>query len=152
MSLRQNILNFARPKRGHRVGDGQCWTFVETALRTAGAKTSNDVMGPENVVDDADYVWGDPVTLASLQPGDIIQFRDYSYTSTGDDGSITVERPHHTAIVSAVGANGQVTVLEQNIDDTQVVRQNTLYLRDGSFGGRSVTVTGQMWFYRALPK
>jgi len=67
MSLRQNILNFARPKRGHRVGDGQCWTFVETALRTAGAKT-------------------------------------------------------------------------------------TLYLRDGSFGGRSVTVTGQMWFYRALPK
>lgn len=152
MSLRQNILNFSRPKRGHRVGDGQCWTFVETALRTAGAKTSNDIMGPDNVVDDADYVWGEEITMSSLQPGDIIQFRDYSYTSSDDNGSQTVERPHHTAIVHAVGTDGQVTVLEQNVDGTQVVRQTTLYLRDGSFGGRSVTVTGQMWFYRAQPQ
>ena len=73
----------------------------------------------------ADYTWGTPVTLATLQPGDIIQFRNYTYESvvvTKTDKATTTDelaqdRPHHTAIVESVGENGAVTVLEQNAPD-----------------------------------
>ena len=30
----------------------------------------------------ADYTWGTAVTLSDLKPGDVIQFRNYVYTST----------------------------------------------------------------------
>jgi hypothetical protein len=71
------------------------------------------------------------VQLANVQPGDVLQFRDYEVTrevvvtttKTFRDGSTqeteqttttVYGRPHHTAILSAKLTGGRLRILEQN--------------------------------------
>ncbi len=75
-SMADRIVAYARRQRGDRVGDGQCYTFADRALRQADARSARD---NGDITPDADYVWGTSVTLAELQPGDVIQFRNYTY-------------------------------------------------------------------------
>lgn len=117
----------------------------------------------------ADYVWGTAVLLGQLQPGDVVQFSNYRMrvhvATRSTDGSSSFadeesERPHHTAIVESVGPNGEVTVLEQNVGGRLRVLRNTLRFSASTstetrFEGsetitttRTVTVSGQVWFYR----
>jgi hypothetical protein len=157
-SLSDRVLSFALQRIGQVHGDGECFTLVDDALRNAGAKSAADFskVGP-----DIDYVWGPAVMRASLQPGDIIQMRDYhaEITTNTDhpDGSSDFEeksdeRPHHTAIVESVGTGGTVTVLEQNVPHGGAVTRNVLHLTSSSSssGGTTTTVKvkGQLWFYR----
>jgi hypothetical protein len=156
-SMADQIVSFARRRRGERVGDGECFTLVDRALRDAGAKRARD-LGP--VTPTADYVWGTAVTLAELQPGDVIQFRDYEYavevrTSTDEEESEEAEtqgRPHHTAIVENVDGNGAVTVLEQNAPPGSSVRRTRLFFTNSRTESGSTTTTvrvrGSWWFYR----
>ena len=160
-SLAEQIVSFARGRRGRQVGDGQCFALADSALRGAGARSAADY---GRVTPTADYEWGAPVSLGDLQPGDVIQFRDYSYTRTvvteDSRGTTTEEhsedRPHHTAIVESVGSDGAVTVLEQNAPENSPVRRSTLYFSDGTAtsGNRTITtrVSGSFWFYRPQPR
>ena len=156
-SMAERIVSYARRNRGDRVGDGECYTLVNRALSAASAKTARD-FGP--VSPDADYIWGTSVTLAELQPGDVIQFRDYTFKRvdvTDDDSGTTTDesegdRPHHTAIVQSVDGNGAVTVWEQNAPDGSPVTSTQLYFtsRTTTSGSRTtrITVRGTFWFYR----
>lgn len=121
----QQVVNWARAQKGKQVRKGECWDLADAALRQAGAKSSAD-LGPMD--EDADYVWGNSVSdLKDVQAGDILQFRDFTVTTTTEtetryaDGSSTIDttessftRPHHTAIVSEVMSGGQLKILEQN--------------------------------------
>ena len=142
--INQSIVDFAKAQMGNRVGAGECWDFAEEALTQAGAKNSNDVMGAKNVVPNADYKWGTRVQLFQLKPGDIIQFKGYTYTFPGGTPGT---RPHHTAIVASVGKDGVVEVYEQNISG-QYVETNTLYFKST----KEVKITGQFWFYHPTVK
>jgi hypothetical protein len=157
-SLGEQVVGYARQRVGQVVGDGECFTLVDNALRNAGARSAADY---GTVTPNADYVWGSAVAQSDLRPGDVIQFRDYRYdreveTSHPDGSSETQtdsqERPHHTAVVERVGADGAVTVLEQNVPDGGPVTRNELFFsnRDATSGGTSTTirVRGQFWFYR----
>lgn len=156
-SMADQIVSYARRQRGARVGDGQCFALVDRALGGAHAKSAKDY---GTITPDADYVWGTTVSLADLQPGDVIQFRDYSYdrvvVTDDDQGTKTVEhaegRPHHTAIVETVDGHGAVTVLEQNSPDGSAVRHTQLFFTAGTTtsGNRTTTITveGTFWFYR----
>lgn len=156
-SMAEQIVSYARSQRGSRVGDGQCFTLVDRALRGADAQSARD---HGSVTPDADYVWGTSVTLADLQPGDVIQFRNYTYTRVvvTDDahGTTTQEhaedRPHHTAIVHSVDGNGAVTVWEQNSRDGSPVTRTQLFFTAGTTtsGNRTTTISvqGTFWFYR----
>jgi hypothetical protein len=156
-SMADRIVGYASRKRGERDGDGECYTLVNRALRAAEAKTAAD-FGP--VSPDADYIWGTSVALADLQPGDVIQFRDYTYervTVTDDDSGTTTEehaedRPHHTAIVRSVDGGGAVTVWEQNAPEGSSVRHTQLFFTSGrtTSGTRTTTISvrGTFWFYR----
>lgn len=157
-SLGEQVVAYARNRRGQVVGDGECFTLADNALRNAGARSAADYGA---VTPDADYVWGSAVALSDLRPGDIIQFRNYRYdreveTSHSDGSSETntdfQERPHHTAIVERVGANGAVTVLEQNAPVGSAVTRSELFFsnRDDTSGGRRTTirVQGRFSFYR----
>ena len=157
-SIGESVVSFALHNLGQRVGDGECFTLADRALRNAGAKSAADY-GP--VVPDGDYVWGTPVNLSSLRPGDIVQFRDYSCRVETEVESSTEtrteerveERPHHTAIVERVGRDGAVTVLEQNIPPGAPVVRTTLHFRnsESSTAGRKTTITvrGTFWLYTA---
>lgn len=160
-SLADAIVSYAVHRLGHHVPDGQCFALVDQALREAGARSAAD-FGP--VVPDGDYVWGTEVTLASLRRGDIVQFRDYTcqtvVVAEVSEGTRTDERLegrlHHTAIVEEVGADGVVTVLEQNNPAGAPVVRTTLFFRSGQTGseGRTTTVTvsGTLWFFRPQPQ
>ena len=125
--------------------------------------------------EDADYVWGDEVSdLKDVQPGDILQFRDFTVTTTVEtetiyaDGSSDIAtqekhftRPHHTAVVSEVKSGGMLKVLEQNVaPGGKKVQSNTLNTKDVPAGSThvkgknkvtvttTVTVSGTIWAYR----
>ena len=156
------ILGFARRKRGSRVGNGECFTFTDTALSNAGARSASDY---GSVTPDTDYVWGSSVSLTDLQPGDVIQMRDYRFDrdvevnnpdGSGSSDSDFQERPHHTVIVESVDGNGAVTVLEQNAPKGSAVRRSQLFFKDSeTTAGRRKTkikVQGSFWFYRPQSK
>jgi len=160
--IADRIVGFARRKRGDKVGNGECFTFADTALSTAGAKSASDY---GTVTPDADYVWGSAVSLKDLQPGDVIQMRDYRFDrevevnnpdGSGSSDSDFGERPHHTAIVESVDGNGAVTVLEQNAPKGSAVRRSQLFFKDSetTAGNRKtkIKVKGTFWFYRPQAK
>ena len=152
-SMASQIVAFPRQHYGERVGDGQCFALADRALRGAGARSA-DHYG--TITGDADYVWGTPVGLADVRAGDVIQFRNYEWLKRvdRDDGSFREDgggRPHHTAIVESVDANGAVTVLEQNVKGSPV-RRTQMFFSSGTFtsGHETITITvsGTFWFYR----
>ena len=157
LSMADQIVSYARRHRGIRIGNGQCFTLVDRALRGASARTAADY---GTVTPDADYTWGSSVSLSDLQPGDMIQFRDYVYertvviedssgTRTTEDGG---DRPHHTAVVETVDGNGAVTALEQNAPEGSAVGRHQLYFTSGTrtSGNRTTTIAvrGTFWFFR----
>src|SRR5262245_11505211 len=119
-SLGDKVKTFADGKKGQMVGDGECFTLADQALKDAGAKSAADY---GEVTADADYAWGKETSKALVQTGDILQFRNYKFeittttktkktykghpkykdqTTEGEDTETqSQERPHHTAIVSS---------------------------------------------------
>jgi CHAP domain len=158
-NLGAHIVAFAASKSGQRVGDGQCFALVDQALRSLGARSAADF---GTVTANADYKWGTPVALADVQPGDIVQFRNFKSTRRNDaeDGSgndFTDGRsPHHTAIVVSVDGNGLLTVIEQNAPKGSPVHKSQFGFANTSFVKDKVTTTittsGSVWFYRPQPK
>jgi hypothetical protein len=156
-NMADQIVGYARRQQGSRIGKGECFDLVNAALRSAKAKSAEDYgkISPE-----ADYVWGTPVALSGLQPGDVIQFRNYSFEKTvvtkTDKATTTEEsggdRPHHTAIVESVNDDGGVTVLEQNVPPGTPGTRAVLYFKDSktTSGHRTTTIKvhGKFWFYR----
>jgi hypothetical protein len=156
------IVGFARRHRGDRVGNGECFTLADRALSRAGARSASDY---GTVTPDADYVWGTSVSLGDLQPGDVIQMRNYRFdrevSVNNPDGSGSTdtsfeERPHHTAIVESVNGDGGITVLEQNAPPGSAVRRSVLFFRDSNATSGHTTTTvrvqGSFWFYRPQPR
>lgn len=157
-SMAERIVAYARARRGQRHGNGECFTLADDALKSSGAKGAADY---GQVSPEADYVWGTAVTRTDLQPGDVIQMRDYRVdierTEKKSDGSeeifdIFEERPHHTAIVESIGTDGRVTVLEQNHPVGTAVTRNVFHLTSTTYSAGNVTskvtVKGTFWFYR----
>lgn len=154
--VNSKVLQFAKSKLGKKVGSGECFDLADQALQKAGAKTASDY---GKVTATADYVWGKRVDLSQVRPGDIIQFRNYKMkVKTTTDEWISEEeqtRPHHTAVVEAVGSDGLLTILEQNVGTgggRRTVQSNELYFRSSKSSGRSVDVSGKVWFYRPQKK
>lgn len=144
-----------------------CFALIDKLLRDLGAQTAAD--GDVAVTATADYDWGDGILLDSLQPGDILQFRDHLidvatwkvangkwYEASGR----TYTRPHHSAIVIDVGKDS-VTVVEQNVKpDPQKITRNVILRLEAGEETREVNseekikikVTGEVHAYRPAPK
>lgn len=131
--LGEKVVKFCKENKGRMVGDGECGTLAQAALREAGARPVNEFAespGP------GDYAWGELVFVlevkdgkrkrepadAKARPGDVIQFRDAAFRK---GGGIAIF-PHHTAIVAEVKANGDLVVFEQNNLGKKEVTQGTL--------------------------
>lgn len=155
----QTVLNYASDNNGKSVGTGECFDLADKALKKAGAKSAADY---GKVTPDADYIWGSAIDIGSVQPGDIVQFRNYGFDMEIDTPTETSTfdgtRPHHTAIVKSVDSDGRITVWEQNIPDgvKAPVTSNPLYFKsyEKTEGGTKTTVTvrGTFKFYRPQSK
>ena len=145
-----------------------CFGLVDRLLRDLGGKSAGDY---GTLTKDADYDWGDGIMLDSIQPGDILQFRNHLVHSSTlqlmDNGKwfetaeSTATRPHHTAIVIAVAKDGSVTVVEQNVwPDRKKVRSSVIPKLDEGEDTRwidnqhkiKLKVTGSVRAFHPVPK
>jgi hypothetical protein len=105
--LNEKIVEFARSKLGHGVGNGECRALVAEALRYAAARRPGAGQG----------MWGDELkSLRDVRPGDILQFENAVFirTRVREDGALvtlTYSYPHHTAIVARVRRRGVKPVM-----------------------------------------
>jgi hypothetical protein len=144
-----------------------CFGLVDKLLRDLGGKSAGDY---GTLTKDADYDWGDGIMLDSIQPGDILQFRNHKVHSSTlqllDNGKwfeteeTVATRPHHTAIVIAVAKEG-VTVVEQNIwPDPKKVMRSVIPKLDAGEDTRwidkehkiKLKVTGSVRAFHPVPK
>jgi hypothetical protein len=137
-TMTEKIVLWARGEVGKTHGDWECWHLVDAALTQAGAKSSTTSGKDDN------YVWGDPIDLKDVGPGDIPQFRDFDLTmqtrtdfstTTGAKGTEGSEpqvkkRGHHSAIVDAILGPGQLRIIEIHVKPAPVVvSRNVIYTR-----------------------
>ena len=165
-ALGQQVVDFARQQIGQQVGDGECFALADQGLRHAGAGNAED-FGP--VGNDTDYRWSSQtVNPADAQPGDIIQFRNFTINTRTDrpDGSWQTSRegrPHHTAVVVSNDGAGNLTLLEQNVQiggstgqRQKTVRQNQIPTSSGTRRDGTSTITvqlsGTMVIYRPVAR
>ena len=145
-----------------------CFALVDKLLRKLGAATAAD--GDVPVTAKADYDWGDGILLESLQPGDILQFKDHLVDvgtwklvngKWSEVSGREYTRPHHTAIVLEVRKDGSVVVVEQNVKpDPGKVTRNVIQRLEAGEETREVSdeeriklkVTGSVSAYRPAPK
>ncbi len=139
MTISSSILNYCTQRIGRKEGDGECWTLAENAVVSSGGQSSRGQT--PNFGRSSNYVWGNVVQINALSGGNILQFRNYTWTRTikvrvtfADGGwtestnTSSQTRPHHTAIVSVVGSSGNVEVIEQNVPEGGNVTRNDLCL------------------------
>jgi hypothetical protein len=140
--LGNTVVGFAIRAQGRVVGDGECFSLADQALTYAGARSAAYY---SEITPDGDYIWGKPVRLDAVRPGDILQFRNYHIqrriitTTRGDDGAISEtqsqemeERDHHTAIVTA-NYGTSLEIAEQNVEPLgRVVQKNVIEIASGT--------------------
>jgi hypothetical protein len=169
------VKTWATSKLGTRVPAGECFDLLDKALRETGHKSAADF---GTVTPSANYVWGDSITVGNLAAGDLIQFLAYriNVSVTWEDGATWTgdeTRPHHSAIVDSVGAGGEVVILEQNAPPGSVVHRSRIFLSNGTVSTKAsqsmssisqippdsaptadvtVTVSGSLWYYRAVTR
>jgi hypothetical protein len=134
-AVREKVVKFCKEHKGEMIGDGECGTLAQAAIREAGGKPVNEFQQSPG---EGDYAWGefvyslevtggkrkkDPAD-AKAKPGDVIQYRDAAFRK---GGGIAIF-PHHTAIVAEVKSNGDLVVYEQNNMGKKEVTQGTLSL------------------------
>jgi hypothetical protein len=153
--LGEKVLKFCKDKVGQQVGDGECGTLAQEALAAAGAAPVNTFK--ENP-GGGDFVWGelvfaleakdgkrkrDPVGAKAI-PGDVVQYRDALFRGSQGGRPYIFLASHHTAVVVEVKKNGDLVVLEQNMNGKKEVSQATVRVNDLSGGWLRV--------YRPVPK
>jgi hypothetical protein len=153
-TLGQRVVAYAAEQEGTTFRNGECFTLVDQALRQAGAQSAADF---GEVTPDADYVWGDSTIIDQVQPGDLVQFRNFVSTvttsSATEEDSQSYDAPHHSAIVAADRGDGEVQLLEQNLPDGSPVHRTIVCLRPGTWSGDgdstiTVVTSGRYWLYR----
>ena len=151
--LGKSIVRFCRARLREKVGDGQCASLADRALRAAGAAGRGpDSPGP------GDYVWGGHIatlravrggvsgipSLSAVRPGDIIQFRGARFEGRrAGGGTYWMIAAHHTAIVArADDGAGEISIFHHNWG-RMVVRRDVLV--------PAVLKAGWLMIYRPRP-
>jgi len=96
------MLAYAKSQDGKQVGNGECWTFVNEALKASGSGWGmEDLFTTTGPVRDGPRLW----------PGDVVTF---SGGVTISDGGSTLRFGGHYAIVSHVYNTNEFDVMHQN--------------------------------------
>ena len=142
--VNEKVVAFAKKSLGEKVGNGECWTLANDALKSAGGKSSPAYRDTPN---EGDYVWGELVygrevkngklietgnAKLKVVPGDIVQFRGSRFAGPrADGGTYTMTAAHHTAIVVNTTPDGKVfAILHQNSNGNKTVAEAMLTLTD----------------------
>jgi hypothetical protein len=119
--LNQKVVRYALAQKGKQVGNGECWTLADQALRAAGAQRPG-----RNGAGSSTF--GRKLRPGEkFLPGDVMQFERVKFQHRSRRGSYSFSMPHHTAVVYRV-AGKQVTLLHQNFNGKKTVQETTINL------------------------
>ena len=106
-TMNKRVLEYAKSKIGKYVGNGQCWTFANEALKAVGGK--QPFVHYKGQID----TFGLKLRgVQQVRPGDILQMHNVRFSNG-------IGTSRHTAIIT--GVKGTVlTVLEQNVAGSPV--------------------------------
>jgi hypothetical protein len=130
-ALNRKVLQFAREHEGKKVGDGECWTLADLALKAAGAnRPGTGAYGG--------FVFGRELKAGEkVLPGDVIQFRKARFQGKTKQGIHYVfDMPQHTAIVFQARGTRLILIHQNfgNTASTRVVRRTAINLADRTQG------------------
>lgn len=114
--LNQRIADFVRRNLGNQVGNGECWTLADEALRAAGAQPPKG------------YACGRPL-LPNEEPlpGDIIRFTRCRFVEPSGAWTMMGE-PEHIAIILRTRGS-KMAILHQNNGSTRTVQKQVIDFR-----------------------
>ncbi len=139
-NLGDKVVAFCQEHKGEQVGDGECASLANQALKAVGAKGR----GPDHP-EKGDYTWGTQIFYIEAQesapktegkpfdikPGDIIQLRDVKFKGRRPGGTYSMTFGHHTAIVAGIEDGGQtIHIFHQNFGGKKIVMTATYKLPD----------------------
>ena len=136
----RDMLRFAWESMEQRIGDGECWTLIDEALRASGAHYAEhyrfgSFITQGSASDEADF--------SRVLAGDIIQF-DQAYFEGADGSWSWAGDPNHTAMIRSVDMlQKQITVYEQNSPIGGPTKIGEYLFSDLQEGG--------FYVYRAVP-
>jgi hypothetical protein len=123
--VNQRILDYAKKHSGQQVGNGECWTLANEALKAAAARRP------------ATMVWGRKLSAGEEPlPGDVIQFTSVTFHSK--KGTSHYGSPNHTAIIEQVQSPGVFLLLQQNMGGQKTVSEGTIDLATKTEGALAI--------------
>jgi hypothetical protein len=152
---------------GQQVGDGECWTLANEALKAIGASASSQ--GREPCMPSQSYVHGSliysftPATSPYPEPrggvreagvarGDIVQLLSAHFKSKDGRNQKWAGAPDHTAVVVGVEPDDVVRVVEQNIGGVKKVREGSYDMSELVKGeARIFRAVGESWVGKLDP-
>ena len=150
---------------GSQVGDGECWTLANNALKAVAAKCSS--RGQEPCMASQSYIHGylmysfvqsasrpEPqgkVKDAGVARGDVIQLYKAHFKYPG--GEMWAGAPDHTAVITGVDSDGVLRVVEQNVGGKKRVQPGKYNLAQMVSGEvRIYRAVGESWIGKLDPK
>lgn len=153
------VANWCESRLGQQVGNGECWTLADEALKAIAAEERS--RGVEPCMTSQSVVHGsviftclppkpcEPrggVEAAGVARGDIIQFLSAHLKRKDGHGESWAGAPDHTAIVTHVERSGLLRVVESNSGGVKRVKEGQ-YDFSELVGGevRIFRVVGESW-------
>ena len=150
---------------GSQVGDGECWTLANNALKAVAAKCSS--RGQEPCMASQSFIHGylmysfvpsavrseaqGNVKNAGVARGDVIQLYKAHFKYPG--GEMWAGVPDHTAVITGVDSDGVLRVVEQNVGGKKRVQPGKYNLAQMVSGEvRIYRAVGESWIGKLDPK
>jgi hypothetical protein len=152
---------------GRQVGNGECWTLANDALKAVAAQCAS--RREEPCMSSQSYKHGDliysyipanspypspkgGVHEAGICRGDIIQLYSAHFKSR-DGGQKWAGAPDHTAVITGVDRNGILKVVEQNVGGSKKVQAGEYVMNELVSGEvRVYRVVGLSWIGELVPQ
>jgi hypothetical protein len=144
------IVQWCYARMGQQVGNGECWTLADEALKAVGEQTNPPCMPSQSLVHGHivyehvhghSPVWADDI----IRAGDIVQWLSAKYERR-ERGRIvygsSVGAPDHTAVVTKY-SDGVILVLHQNTGGAKVVK--TGEFRFAEMVGGEIRIYRPIW-------
>ncbi|PBP28682.1 GMP synthase [Diplocarpon rosae] len=135
----ESVATWCESKLGQQVGNGECWTLADEALKaiaqTCTSRGQEPCMPSQSLLHGhilytycpAKSAQPDPpggILAAGVARGDIIQILKARFESANGSWA-TAGDPDHTAVVTGVESNGVLRVVQQNVGNVKKVMTGT---------------------------
>ncbi|KAG9232754.1 putative altered inheritance of mitochondria protein 3 [Amylocarpus encephaloides] len=127
----ERVASWSESMKGRQVGDGECWTLANEALKAVALTYHN----PSRSAQEAGVARGDVLQILAA----VFKSKDGLRTSWAGD-------PDHTAVVTGIAHDGKLSVVESNVGGVKKVQVGSYDLSEMTKGEvRIFRAVGESW-------